>query len=156
MYLLLSQLLFVANDRHISSGGFFDKQNFMPKKIIIMMQNNSLCDLSGLIQYFMKKKTIFLLCSVLCVAAMQAQYNHPNIIYILADDLGYGDISCLNDKSKIQTPNIDKLASLGMTFTDAHSASAVCTPTRYGLLTGRYPWRSKLKTRYILFSFSCD
>lgn len=146
MYLLLSQLLFVANDRHISSGGFFDKQNFMPKKIISMLQKNSLCDLSGLIQYFMKKKTIFLLCCVLCVAAMQAQNNHPNIIYILADDLGYGDISCLNDKSKIQTPNIDKLASLGMTFTDAHSASAVCTPTRYGLLTGRYPWRSKLKS----------
>lgn len=70
----------------------------------------------------------------------------PNIIYILADDLGYGDIGCLNVASKIHTPNIDKLAAEGMSFTDAHSAASVCTPTRYGILTGRYPWRSKLKS----------
>ena len=69
----------------------------------------------------------------------------PNIIFILADDMGYGDVSCLNKNSKILTPNIDKLAAQGKIFTDAHSASAVCTPTRYGILTGRYPWRSKLK-----------
>jgi len=69
----------------------------------------------------------------------------PNIIFILADDLGYGDVSCLNADGKIQTPNIDKLAAAGVTFTDAHSAAAVCTPTRYGILTGRYPWRSLLK-----------
>ena len=60
-----------------------------------------------------------------------------NIIIILADDLGYGDLSCLNINSKIQTPNLDKLAESGMIFTDAHSSSAVCSPTRYGLLTGR-------------------
>ncbi|MEN8193379.1 MAG: sulfatase-like hydrolase/transferase [Bacteroidota bacterium] len=71
--------------------------------------------------------------------------NKPNIIYILADDLGYGDVSCLNPNSKIPTPNIDKLASEGITFTDAHSGSAVCTPTRYGILTGRYAWRSRLQ-----------
>ena len=70
----------------------------------------------------------------------------PNIVYILADDLGYGDISCLNDSSKIQTSNIDALAEKGMTFTDAHSASAVSTPTRYGILTGRYSWRTRLKS----------
>jgi len=69
----------------------------------------------------------------------------PNIVIILADDLGYGDVSCLNDSSKINTPNLDKLASEGIVFTDAHSNSAVCTPTRYGLLTGRYAWRSSLK-----------
>jgi len=69
----------------------------------------------------------------------------PNIIYILADDMGYGDVSALNDESKIQTPNIDRLANEGMRFTDAHSGSAVCTPTRYGILTGRYCWRSRLK-----------
>ena len=69
----------------------------------------------------------------------------PNIIYILADDLGYGDVSCLNPKSRIQTPNLDMLAKQGMTFTDAHSNSAVCTPTRYGVLTGRYSWRTKLQ-----------
>ncbi|MEF8846038.1 MAG: arylsulfatase [Bacteroidales bacterium] len=70
----------------------------------------------------------------------------PNIVYILADDLGYGDISYLNDSSKIQTSNIDKLAEEGMSFTDANSASAVSTPTRYGILTGRYSWRTRLKS----------
>jgi len=67
------------------------------------------------------------------------------IIFILADDLGYGDLSCLTPNSKISTPNLDRLASQGMVFTDAHSGSAVCTPTRYGILTGRYCWRSRLK-----------
>ncbi|WP_149274902.1 sulfatase family protein [Pareuzebyella sediminis] len=69
----------------------------------------------------------------------------PNIIYILADDLGYGDIGAFNPEGKIKTPHIDDLASQGMRFTDAHSPSAVCTPTRYGILTGRYSWRSPLK-----------
>ncbi len=66
----------------------------------------------------------------------------PNIIYILADDMGYGDVSVLNPKSKIQTRNIDHLSETGIVFTDAHSTSAVCTPSRYSILTGRYPWRS--------------
>ena len=71
--------------------------------------------------------------------------SSPNIVFILADDMGIGDISALNPEGKIATPNIDKLISNGMTFTDAHTASSVCTPTRYGILTGRYPWRTKLK-----------
>lgn len=70
----------------------------------------------------------------------------PNIIVILADDLGYGDIKAFNSESKILTPQIDQLASEGMIFTDAHTPSAVCTPTRYGFLTGRYNWRSRLKS----------
>ncbi|WP_435011618.1 sulfatase family protein [Tundrisphaera lichenicola] len=70
----------------------------------------------------------------------------PNIIYILADDLGFGDVACYNPRGKIATPQIDRLASDGMRFTDAHSGSAVCTPTRYGILTGRYSWRSPLKS----------
>lgn len=70
----------------------------------------------------------------------------PNIVYILADDLGYGDIAAYNPAGKIPTPNIDKLAEEGMRFTDAHTSSAVCTPTRYGILTGRYNWRSPLKS----------
>ena len=70
----------------------------------------------------------------------------PNIVYILADDLGYGDAKCINPDCKIATPNIDKFAAAGMRFTDAHSSSAVCTPTRYGILTGRYNWRSSLKS----------
>lgn len=75
-----------------------------------------------------------------------ADTKHPNIVYILADDLGYGDVRCLNPQGKITTPHLDRLAAAGMIFTDAHSSSAVCTPTRYGLLTGRYNWRSRLKS----------
>ncbi|WP_431125772.1 sulfatase family protein [Flagellimonas flava] len=69
----------------------------------------------------------------------------PNIIFVLADDLGYGDITAFNENSKIKTPHLDMLAQEGMRFTDAHTSSAVCTPTRYGILTGRYNWRSELK-----------
>ncbi len=72
--------------------------------------------------------------------------SQPNIIYILADDMGYGDVSCYNENSKIRTPHIDKLASEGIRFTDAHTGSSVSTPTRYGIITGRYNWRSKLKS----------
>ena len=63
---------------------------------------------------------------------------------VLADDLGYGDVHCFNPRGQIATPNIDRLATKGMFFTDAHSGSAVCSPTRYGLLTGRYAWRTTL------------
>ncbi len=73
----------------------------------------------------------------------------PNIVIILADDLGYGDVSCYNADSKIRTPHIDRLASQGVRFTDAHSPSAVCTPTRYGILTGRYCWRTWLKSNVV-------
>ncbi len=71
-------------------------------------------------------------------------YNNPNIVFILTDDMGYGDASCYG-ATKINTPNIDKLAREGMQFMDAHSSSAVCTPSRYSVLTGRYCWRSRLK-----------
>jgi len=69
-----------------------------------------------------------------------AQAKLPNVVYILVDDLGYGDVGCYG-ATKVKTPNIDKLASEGKIFTDAHSASAVCTPSRYALLTGKYPIR---------------
>jgi len=69
----------------------------------------------------------------------------PNLIYILADDMGYGDVSCLNENAKCKTPNLDKLAAAGMRCTDAHSSSSVCTPSRYSVLTGRYNWRSTMK-----------
>ncbi len=70
----------------------------------------------------------------------------PNIIYVLADDLGYGDISKFNFKSRLKTPKFDELCNEGMYFTDAHATSAVCTPSRYSILTGRYNWRSRLKS----------
>jgi len=78
--------------------------------------------------------------------------KRPNIIYILADDMGYGDMKCNNPDSKIPTPNLDKLASEGMRFTDAHASSSVCTPSRYGILTGRYCWRTALK-RSVIWSW---
>ena len=68
--------------------------------------------------------------------------TRPNVVLILADDLGYGDVGGFNPAGRIPTPHLDRLAREGLRLTDAHTPSAVCTPTRYGLLTGRYPWRS--------------
>lgn len=82
-----------------------------------------------------------------------AASRRPNIIYILADDLGWGDLRCYNPDSAIPTPNADGLAKQGVRFTDMHSPSAVCTPTRYGILTGRYCWRSSLK-KGVLWGYS--
>lgn len=86
-------------------------------------------------------------------AAPGAADERPNIVLILADDLGYGDPGSYNPASKIPTPHMDRLAAEGMRFTDAHSPSAVCTPTRYAVLTGRYSWRSALK-RGVLRGYS--
>jgi arylsulfatase A len=69
----------------------------------------------------------------------------PNVIYILADDMGYGDVSALNERAAFKTPTFDRMAAEGIAFTDAHASSAVCTPSRYSILTGRYNWRSRLK-----------
>jgi len=88
------------------------------------------------------------LCSlILCCSCSSTlkELPKPNIIYVLADDMGYGDVSRFNPEGKIETPHLDKMAKEGMIFTDAHTSSAVCTPTRYGILTGRYNWRSTLK-----------
>jgi arylsulfatase A len=94
--------------------------------------------------------------AVLCVVSGSATAEllaaRPNIVLIMADDMGYGDVGCYNGKSKIPTPNMDRLAQQGMRFTDAHTPSSVCTPTRYGLLTGRYCWRSRLK-KGVLWGF---
>jgi arylsulfatase A-like enzyme len=72
--------------------------------------------------------------------------ERPNVVFILCDDLGYGDVGCNNPECKIPTPRIDRLAQEGMRLTDAHTTSSVCTPTRYGVLTGRYNWRSRLQS----------
>jgi arylsulfatase A len=98
--------------------------------------------------------TLLACCSLAIPSNLRAQdLGKPNIVFILTDDLGYGDISCYNPESKIQTPKIDKLATEGMKFTDAHSPSAVCTPTRYGFLTGRFAWRGVLKSGVIEGNF---
>ncbi len=78
-------------------------------------------------------------------------YVKPNIIVVLADDMGYGDMSCAG-ATKVQTPNFDRVAAEGMRFTDMHSTSAVCTPSRYSLLTGRYCWRTWLD-KFVLGGF---
>ncbi len=91
-------------------------------------------------------KTLALILFTLTTSAWCQKTLKPNIVYILADDLGIGDVSSYNISSKIQTPNIDKLAKNGVLFTDANTSSSVCTPTRYGILTGRYNWRSRLKS----------
>jgi arylsulfatase A len=98
------------------------------------------------------RKSVFVLAVVLGALAPApgaSTADLPNIVYILADDLGYGDVGCYNVESKIPTPHIDRLAAGGMRFTDAHTPSAVCTPTRYGILTGRYSWRTRLKYRVL-------
>ena len=77
--------------------------------------------------------------------ASAAQPSRPNVLLIYTDDQGYGDVSALNPKSRFQTPNLDRLVREGMAFTDAHSSDTVCTPSRYGLLTGRYSWRTRMK-----------
>ena len=75
--------------------------------------------------------------------------RRPNIVYILADDMGYGDVSALNETCPFETPNFDAIAENGVAFRDAHASSAVCTPSRYSVLTGRYNWRSELKSSVI-------
>ena len=90
----------------------------------------------------MPLRFVFVLISITQVYALA---DKPNVIVIYTDDQGYGDVSCLNPDSKFQTPNLDKLAREGMSFTDAHCSDTICTPSRYGLLTGRYSWRTKLK-----------
>ena len=79
--------------------------------------------------------------------AQSDEPSRPNIILIMADDMGYGDPRCFNPDSRIPTPNIDQLARQGLRFTDAHAPASVCVPTRYGLLTGRYPFRSERSER---------
>ena len=92
----------------------------------------------------MRTKTLllFILCNFLVKGVIKGQSKLPNIIIIYADDMGYGDLNCQNPESKIPT-YLDQLASEGMRFTDAHSSSGICSPSRYALLTGSYHWRRR-------------
>ena len=88
---------------------------------------------------------LFIVCPFLCLQACSPQSdNHPlpNVVFIMADDMGWGDVGSYNPESLIPTPNIDRLAAEGLSFTDAHSGAAVCSPTRYGIMTGRFYWRT--------------
>lgn len=96
----------------------------------------------------MKLAPTFLIALLLAplVTLCAADVRRPNIVILYADDLGYGDVQCYNpERGKIPTPHIDKLAAQGMRFTDGHSSSGVCSPSRYTLLTGRYHWRTRLQ-----------
>ena len=94
-----------------------------------------------------KKRIVAFVLGLIAYGMNIAAADKPNIVFVLCDDLGYGDIHCLNpERGKIPTPGVDRLAKEGMIFTDAHSGSSVCTPTRYGLLTGRYSWRTRLQS----------
>lgn len=96
----------------------------------------------------------FLLAVASGASAVSAQTTErPNVVVLLADDLGYGDVQAYNEDSQLPTPHMNRLAEQGMRFTDAHAPSSVCTPTRYGLLTGRYAWRTRLKSG-VLWGYS--
>jgi len=103
----------------------------------------------------MKKLIVILIFGYACFGVeLNAQnQERPNIIIILADDLGYGDISSYNENAAFETPNVDRLAESGVSFTNGYTTSAVCTPTRYGIMTGRYNWRSTLKSG-VLWGYS--
>lgn len=95
----------------------------------------------------MKRITIAMVCLPALLAALHAAdvpkpQAKPNIVILLVDDMGYGDPGCYNPRSKIATPNIDRLAREGLRFTDAHAPGPLCHPSRYGLMTGRYPFRT--------------
>lgn len=107
-----------------------------------------------------------LICIALLLVAttglsVSAQGPHPNIIVMMADDMGMGDTSAYqdftgnSDDDQIHTPSMERLARMGVRFTDAHTPSSRCSPTRYGLLTGRYPWRNRLK-HWVLFGSQGD
>lgn len=100
------------------------------------------CPLATVSRSNCMKTAILILISCLLSGAAHAAPARPNIVFIYADDLGYGDVSCYG-ATKVQTPNIDRLAKEGIRFTDAHAASSTCTPSRYAMLTGEYAWRKK-------------
>ncbi len=104
---------------------------------------------------FYTKKILLLSFSLVVTLpdSTQAAQEKPNIVYIMVDDMGYGDAGCYNPQSKIPTPHIDSLARDGMRFTDAHSPGALCHPSRYGLLTGQHPFRTDVaswRTRSVI------
>ena len=94
-------------------------------------------------------------CTIILLCVLPAFGEKPNVILVYVDDMGYGDASCLNPRAKFKTPNIDRLAREGLTFTDGHCSDTVCTPSRYGLLTGRYAWRTTLKRGVMVAEAKC-
>ncbi|KJD36361.1 arylsulfatase [Tamlana sedimentorum] len=101
----------------------------------------------------LKNNSLIIIIILQCIFMQSNVYSQdkkPNIIYILADDLGIGDLTIYNENGKIPTPHLDKMGTEGMRFTDAHTTSSICTPSRYSILTGRYSWRTPLKEFIVL------
>jgi arylsulfatase A len=96
-------------------------------------------------QTFMLSQILMLATALTLFTGSASCADNPNIVLIYTDDQGVGDVSALNSQAKFETPNLDRLVREGLTFTDGHSSDTVCTPSRYGLLTGRYSWRTSLK-----------
>ena len=93
------------------------------------------------------KRSLLILIMLFVQTLTLSAASRPNIVVMLADDMGFGEVQCYNPKQgKIPTPHLNALAQSGLIVTDAHSGSSVCTPTRYGLMTGRYAWRTRLQS----------
>ena len=129
----------------------------------LVVANGSQNSTSGNEHRSTMNRTLFTLACWLCwrrsphqqnVSAAPPETRRPNILIILADDMGYGDVAALNRDSRIPTPNLDRLASESLVFTDAHCAGSYCVPSRYGLLTGRYMWRTRLGSGGNLANFA--
>lgn len=120
------------------------------KQMTERLKKNLLSKQRSAMHIIQRFRTLFSIVLLIIPFKIHAQVtnptDYPNIVYILADDLGIGDVSGYNPDSKIITPNIDRLINGGLKFSDAHTSSAVCTPTRYSIITGRYNWRSTLKS----------
>ena len=115
-----------------------------------MLTNPLICLQGRTVLHHLAALVIFWTCGIGSIITVSHAHSaeprsKPNLVIILADDLGYGDLGCYANASKIPTPHLDRLAAQGMRFTDAHSPSSVCSPTRYALLTGRYTWRTCLQ-----------
>ena len=124
------QVNYIHRGHHYTSGQLFDQYG-----------NNGSTSSGKLDAYHLLMRVVIATLTLSLLASTYACSQQPNILLILADDLGYGDVGCYNDNCRVATPNVDKLAEQGMRFTDAHSPSTVCTPTRYSILTGRMAFR---------------
>ena len=118
------------------------------------IRNLLLINIQAIIMKTLNRKILIKKLTLLCAALVltnsvyaenTAPLVKPNIVYILADDMGHGDIQALAPQGKILSKNLDRIAEEGIAFTQAYSGSSICTPTRYGIMTGRYPWREKVQ-----------
>lgn len=114
-----------------------------------------MCGVIGVIRWTLAWLVVFPIAGTAVEATRPLTQSNPNVLVIYTDDQGYGDVGALNPHAKFHTPNLDRLAKEGIAFTNAHSSDSVCTPSRYGLLTGRYAWRTELKKGVFGAEWTC-